>query len=71
MYFSVLLLQPQHPFPQKEQKHKEVQKKLFRADIAIMTSYLFEEVHKSSDFDQRWIDGWIKSTSEKKGSISK
>lgn len=53
MYFSVLLLQPKHPFPQKEQKHKEVQKKLFRADIAIMTSYLFEEVHKSSDFDQR------------------
>lgn len=45
MYFSVLLLQPEHLFLQKEQKHKEVQKKLFHADIAIMASYLFEERH--------------------------
>lgn len=71
MYFSVLLLRPKRPFLQKEHKHKEMQKKLFCADIAIMASYLFEEMHKSSDLDQSWVDGWIKSTSKKKGSVYK
>lgn len=63
MYFSVLLLQPKHPFLQKEQKHIEVQ--LFCADITIIASYLFEEMPKSSDLDQRWMDGWIKILSKR------
>lgn len=35
MYFSVLLLQPEHPFLQKVLKHKEGQEEPLHADIAI------------------------------------
>lgn len=59
MYFSVLLLQPEHPFLQKEQKHKEGQRKLLHADIAIPARVTcWRKASKASDLDQGWMDGW-------------
>lgn len=57
MYFSVLLLQPEHPFLQKEQKHKEGQKKLLHVDIVIPARVIcLRKYLKASDLDQSWMD---------------
>lgn len=59
MYFSVLLLQPEHPFIQKELKHKEDQEELLHADIAIPARVIcLRKYFKASDWIQSWIDGW-------------
>jgi len=60
MYFSFLLLQPEHPFHQKGQKHKEGQKKLLRADMAILARVTcMRKYLKGFDLDQIWMDRWM------------